>query len=342
MAMFRFFEERVATGRPMVLATVFETAGSTYSKAGDRMIIDGEGNFCGMLSGGCLEGDLVERARAVISTGQAQTATYDLGADDELWGLGVGCDGTMRVLLQALMPEQDYQPFSAIAQILNGGHRAIAVTVIAADTLAMGSLVLIRDGNVEGFGVDEQTAASFATDSDAAVGIRQADTPHGTCQVLFSSIAPAPALLVLGAGLDSEPVVRFADELGWRTTATDHRPGYIEGRHYPDSTIALCCEAATVDASVDLSDFDMAIVMSHHLVSDRTYLEQLARSNIGYIGLLGPAARRDRLLGELGALADSLRDRLHGPAGMMLGGRGPASIALEIVAEMQKYLAKRR
>jgi xanthine/CO dehydrogenase XdhC/CoxF family maturation factor len=79
------------------------------------MIIDGEGNFCGMLSGGCLEGDLVERAREVIRTGEPQTASYDLGADDELWGLGVGCDGTMRVLLQPLLPQTNYQPFAAFA-----------------------------------------------------------------------------------------------------------------------------------------------------------------------------------------------------------------------------------
>ena len=73
MRLHDFFKIREATGQPLVLVTVIETEGSTYSKAGGHMVIDDDGNFCGMLSGGCLEGDLVERARDVISTGSAQS-----------------------------------------------------------------------------------------------------------------------------------------------------------------------------------------------------------------------------------------------------------------------------
>ena len=305
------------------------------------MIIDNEGNFCGMLSGGCLEGDLVERARAVIESGKAQTASYDLSADDELWGLGVGCDGTMRVLLQPLSPENDYQPFAAIAEILNGDKPSVAAIVIAADSIPAGAMALIRDNVVEGFGIDNDMAKQFAEVFEVAGELKSVETRGGSCQVLFTGIAPAPALLVLGAGLDSEPVVQFATELGWRCTAADHRPAYIQGRRYPDTTRTLCCDAAALGANVELSDCDMAIVMSHHLVSDRAYLGQLGRSSIGYIGLLGPVGRRERLLGDLGDAADALQGRLHGPAGIMLGGRGPAAIALEIVAGMQKYLAER-
>ena len=96
----QFFEERRKRAEPLVLVTVFETEGSTYSKAGAHMLVDKSGIFHGMLSGGCLEGDLAIRAQAVLETGAAQTVTYNLGhGDDELWGMGVGCDGTMRVLL---------------------------------------------------------------------------------------------------------------------------------------------------------------------------------------------------------------------------------------------------
>ena len=81
--------------------------------------------------------------------------------------------------------------------------------------------------------------------------------------------------------------------------------------------------------------------MSHHLTSDRAYLEQLATTDLSYVGLLGPAARRDRLLSELGELGQSLSTRLHGPAGIDIGGRGPAAIALSIVAEVQGVLQGR-
>jgi len=345
MRLYEFFKERASDGRPLVLVTVFETAGSTYSKAGGQMIIDGDGHYCGMLSGGCLEGDLVERARAVIGTGESQTATYNLGADDELWGLGVGCDGTMRVLLQPLTRETDYQPFTAIADTLQRGHSATIAIVVRAETpsIEVGASVVFQETERLCFGMSDEVAASIANDVDDSeiTATRQVHTPEARCTVLYASIEPPPSVLVLGAGPDSEPVVRMASELGWRCTVCDHRPAYIENRPYPDPTDKLCVAAEELSDQVDLQRFDMAIVMSHHLASDRAYLRQLGVTNIGYIGLLGPAGRRDRLMNELPEVADALLGRLHGPAGIDLGGRGPGPIALAIVAEMQQYLFKR-
>ena len=345
MRLYDFFKQRAELSQPLVLVTVFETAGSTYSKAGGQMIIDDDGNFCGMLSGGCLEGDLVERARSVIRSGDAATASYDLGADDELWGLGVGCDGTMRVLLQPLMPESDYQPFAAIAEVLNGGTPSVIAIVIASESAAIkpGASLVLQNDTTNSFGMHEADARLIASDVDETLpaSMRQVPTSDGTCTVLYTEILPSPSLLILGAGLDSEPIARFASELGWRCTVHDHRPAYIENRCYPDATITLSSSVNELSDCVDTGAFDLAIVMSHHLASDREYLRQLAASNIGYIGLLGPANRHDRLIDELDDVADALRGRLHGPAGIRLGGRGPGPIALEIVAEMQQYLSQR-
>ncbi len=343
MSLYDFFSDKASTGEPLALVTVFETGGSTYSKAGGQMVIDSYGNFCGMLSGGCLEGDLVERSRAVIESGEAQIASYDLGADDELWGLGVGCDGNLRVLLQPLTVDNAYQPFAAIAEVLGGGAPAVMATVIESESIRPGASVLIRGERAEGFSIGEETARLLACDaaSVASPELRQIGLPDGDCRVLYTPLVPAPALLVLGAGLDSEPVARFAAELGWRCCVVDHRPAYVDTRKYPAHTQSLCCDADELHSHVDLDAYDMAIVMSHHLVSDRSYLGQLAQSAVGYVGLLGPPGRRDRLLAELGDMSDALRDRLRGPAGIVLGGRGPGPIALEIVAEMQLFLAKR-
>ena len=345
MRLHQFFKERQSIRAPLVLVTVFETAGSTYSKAGGQMIIDGDGNFCGMLSGGCLEGDLVERARTVIETGAADTASYDLSADDELWGLGVGCDGSMSVMLQPLVPETGYQPFAAIDEILVGGEPAVIACVISVESPAIkaGTSVVLQNDVTLNFGVSEAVARSIVAeaDLDRPAHARDIDTPDGRCRVLFVRISPSPALLILGAGLDSEPVVRIASELGWRCTVIDHRPAYVESRRYPHPTARLCSLVGELSAQVNLDGFDVAIVMSHHLVSDRGYLQQLAESSIGYIGLLGPPGRRDRLMNDLGDAAGALQGRLYGPAGIELGGRGPGPIALEIVAQMQKFLSER-
>ena len=116
---------------PLVLATVYETAGSTYSKAGQRILLAANGEYRGLVSGGCLEGDLAERARGVIAAARAAAVTYDLrDSADDLWGLGVGCNGLLRVFLQPLLPASDYQPFGAIAERLAGTQRAGVATII--------------------------------------------------------------------------------------------------------------------------------------------------------------------------------------------------------------------
>jgi xanthine/CO dehydrogenase XdhC/CoxF family maturation factor len=288
----QFFESHQGRAEPLVLVTVYETEGSTYSKAGAQMLVDQNGVFRGMLSGGCLEGDLAIRAQQVLETGKAQTVTYDLGDDDELWGMGVGCDGLMRMLLQPLLPQDDYAPFAKIAGILRG-HTAAEVRI-----------------PISGESFPELTIL----------------------------VEPPPQVLVLGAGLDAEPVVRFAAELGWRCTVVDHRQAYIDNGEFSAATLTLCLPADDLSEELELSRYDMAIVMSHHLVSDRSYLRQLAATQIAYIGLLGPKNRRDRLLGELGEAAANLGPRLFGPAGLNLGGRGPEPIALSIVAQMQQEL----
>src|SRR5690554_4422044 len=110
-----FFRLRAARGEPIVLATVTGTLGSTYRKAGAQMLIASDGQAAGLLSGGCLEADLMERARTVLETGQALIVQYDTrSSDDLLWGIGLGCEGAMSILLKRVDPENGYRPFAFI------------------------------------------------------------------------------------------------------------------------------------------------------------------------------------------------------------------------------------
>lgn len=288
------FEDRVARGRPMVLATVLSTSGSTYSKCGHQMLIDADGTYQGMLSGGCLEGDLSERARQVLENREPARVEYDLQGDDGVFGLGVGCDGVIRVLLQPLLPADGYEPFA-------------------------GFLRALEDAAVIDVHVPE-------------------DELSGEPAIHFRLRRPR-RLLVLGAGPDAEPLLQIGHSLGWLLTVYDHRPGYVSQLGQPDSCKTVAQPADEVAQHLDLAAFDAAIIMSHHLASDRRYLEALASSSVPFVGLLGPPHRRDRLLGELGAYADALGERLHSPVGRQIGGRGPAPIALEIAVELQAHFS---
>ena len=107
-----FFRHSLDQGEALVLATVVQTVGSTYRKAGAQMLIAHDGRAAGLLSGGCLEADLMERARAVLDTGTPMLVEYDTrGSDDVLWGIGLGCEGAMTIVMQRLDRANDYQPY---------------------------------------------------------------------------------------------------------------------------------------------------------------------------------------------------------------------------------------
>lgn len=118
-------------------------------------------------------------------------------------------------------------------------------------------------------------------------------------------------------------------------TVADHRPAYLERGEFSRADRVLAVEPRALREQTALDEFDAVLVMSHHLVTDRVYLSQLAGAATRYVGVLGPAARRERLLDALGEAGDALRPRLKGPVGLDLGADSPESIALSIVAELQ-------
>jgi xanthine/CO dehydrogenase XdhC/CoxF family maturation factor len=160
-------------------------------------------------------------------------------------------------------------------------------------------------------------------------------------ELFIAIVTPPPHLLLLGGGPDARPVAALAAFLGWRITVVEHRSTYLAPERFPPSTTLIEARAADLTASVTLAGYSAAIVMSHHLDSDLHYLRALAASRIPYVGLLGPAARREKLLGDLGADAQRLRPRLRAPVGLDIGGRTPESIALSIIGEVHAALEGR-
>ena len=330
----------------LVLVTVYETLGSTYSKAGARMLITADGDSQGLVSGGCLEGDLAERARRVLDEKRAATVTYDLRDEaDELFGLGIGCNGLISVLLQPVDSVGAYEPLTSITEALLGRTRAALATVIESRVGELGvGASIIRIGNqTRAFGVPLRFEPTLAGGCRAAAEQRQValvSEPEGF-RVLYVPLTPVPRVLILGAGLDAVPLVKVLAELGWRVSIADHRPAYLErrGLERAESKRAVRPETLADDLDVDFdAGFDAIVIMSHHLATDREYLRQLARVDVPYIGLLGPPARKRRLLDDLGNEAGALAGRLRGPVGIDIGADSAESIAVSIAAEIQQVL----
>lgn len=283
-----FFEQERSSGADLIIAIVIATEGSTYRKPGAYMLLSSSGRRAGLLSGGCLEGDLHERALKMLADDRRYLRhRYDnRSSDDPVWGLGLGCEGSMTILLARCGIAEAYEPLTSV---FSASVRNEPIDI-----------------NLDSF---------------------------------VWRVEPPPRLLICGAGPDAEPLFEFAHRLGWKVSLIDHRSAYALPDRFVGAELVTHIELERWSTDIALDHYSAAVVMSHHLGADARYLEGLADSKIPYVGLLGPPARRERLMLELGAQADSLNARLRAPVGLNLGGRTPEAIALSIVAELQATLS---
>jgi xanthine dehydrogenase accessory factor len=320
-----------------VLATLVATAGSTYRKPGARMLIFADGSHRGLLSGGCLEADLGIHAGEVLRSGVARAVEYDMrGPDDVLFGIGAGCEGAMRVLLEPAGPgSRAAGALDAAGNVTRGGRSTCLLAVHESTGLPLGTYDVGADLPQALIDSARRVMHEFRS--------REVDFDQGggDCRAFLQFLAPPPHLLVCGAGADAQPVVGAALTLGWRVSVVDHRPAYAVAQRFPGAAVHRA-DARDLCAVVDLQRCHAAVVMSHHLPSDVAYLRALALDGSpGFVGLLGPRARRHRIAEELGVDAASLASRVHGPVGIDIGAVTPEGIALAIVSQIHAWLAGR-
>ena len=331
------FEEWRQCGKPLALATVIHTEGSTYSKAGRQILITAEGEHAGLVSGGCLEGDLAEHACDVIATGTAKLIHYDMRDEaDDLWGMGLGCNGLMQIFLQPLSAGNNWQPFSDIATAM----AQLTTTPCALNTAnnmpqpTPGSYFFAADNSWHG----TTTAPTWLQAPHNMPTIIQHDSTDGDTQVLYWSIKPWTRLLLLGAGPDSVPVVALANALGWEITVADHRSRYLDAGKFAHADHTKLVSPAVLTEQIELESFDAVVVMSHPIETDQIYLGQLANVEHAYVGLLGPTTRKNKLLARLQLAESKFAQRLHGPVGLNIGSDSPETIALALISEIQAVL----
>jgi len=326
------FRESRKAGASVALATVIRTQGSTYRKAGARILIDPKGGSSGILSGGCLEADLRERAAGVLASGEPARVIYDARAsDDPVWGLGLGCEGAMEIWLQEARPEGDYEPLTYFLRCWDEERNGAVATVVGGDVLP-GEL---GQHYFAGVADERPLAAKLRALHTDGPSLQNVDLNGRTLEVFAAPVDLPLALLLCGAGPDAIPIAQLAMSLGWRVTVYDHREAYAVPDVFPESTRVVLGRPDELAERLDLSRFDAAVIMSHHLPSDVEYLKRLARPQPGYIGALGPVARRERLLLEAGhETSSAIEPHLHAPVGLDIGANSPESIALSIIAEI--------
>jgi xanthine dehydrogenase accessory factor len=302
-----------AAGRRAALATVVRIVGSAYRRPGAKFLIEETGETMGSVSGGCLEADVREVARNVLETGEPSLRHYSTGADEDIvWGLGLGCNGLVDVFIQPATEGPLAELADRLRELLTG-DAAFAVSTVL-------------DGEQAG-------ATAVAETGETVSGVRTVDGR----QVFVEVLPPPPHLIVCGAGDDARPLVAYAAEAGFRVTVVDHRQGLMQPAWFPEAARLVL---ARPEEPVDLppAGRSLAVVKTHSLNHDREWVRRLLAAGLPYVGVLGPKARTEAILREIGREGD---ERVYGPVGLDLGADGPRQVAVSIVAELLAFTAQR-
>ncbi|PSB26564.1 XdhC family protein [Chlorogloea sp. CCALA 695] len=340
-------------GKTTVLTTVIEAQGSTYRRAGARMLLTSDGCSVGTISGGCLEADVALRSQKVMASKQPTVVTYDTTSDEDIvWGLGLGCDGLVRVLIEPITPKQtDYVEFlSRCYGDRQLGVVATLVSVTGPVQEKVGTRLMLQQNGSFISHFSPSVAASIVEDARAALerklsSLKSYQLPIGEVEVFIEVIQPPLSLLIFGAGHDALPVARFAKELGWNVTVVDTRQSTATQNRFTDAdAIVLSCPEDITD-HISVGDLTVAVVMTHNYLHDLELLKILLPSQVCYLGILGPKSRTERLLEELRQIGTQPTKeqihRLYAPIGLDIGADTPEEIALSIIAGIQAVITNR-
>ena len=341
------YDQHRAAGRACALATVVEVQGSAYRRPGARMLVTAEGELTGAISGGCLEGDARQRARRAIFQGEPALVTYDTrDEDDPRHGLGPGCQGVVRILLEPLDFNESTNPLELLRDFAQHPAPAVLATVFEADAAtglraAVGQRLLLSEtGALRGTPLlaAPLAEAARATLTRGESRVLDMTTDAGPVRALLEVLSPPLRLVVYGAGNDAQPLVRLAATLGWHITVVDGRPHLATAARFPEAATLRVLSVSELPAQVP-DPLAYHVLLSHNYAYDLAALQALLPVPVPYIGLLGPRLKARRLLTELSLSAAEitalLLGRLHSPIGLDLGSETPEEIALAIVAEIQ-------
>jgi xanthine dehydrogenase accessory factor len=332
----------IRDGRRVVAALLVGVEGSAPLDPGSSMLIAEDGAIEGSITGGCVEGAVVDEAKAVFAGGKARTASY--GISDELAGtVGLTCGGTVHIFIHELAGGAaeveraardaigEGRPV-AIATLLDGEHAGAKLAIVDGEAI----------GTLEGPQLLDHSVARDAAGmlSRGVTGIRRYGEEGAVLgaelAVHVHSFAPPPQMLVFGAIDFSAALARIAKELGYAVTVCDPREPFIRTPRFEEAAEVLVAWPEDAFEQLTLGSRDAVLVFTHDPKFDEPALRCALASGAGYVGALGSrktTADRNRRLLESGVSEQALA-RVHAPCGLDIGGSTPEEVAISVLAEI--------
>lgn len=324
--------------RLWVLGTVFKVSGSSYRRPGAFMLLNDLGQRYGLLSGGCLEANIHQQAARVMYSQKPKILCYDSSDEDDISNkLKIGCGGKINILLHLITARQNYLGLNEMYGDLlasRGGYFFQAISEIKHDDVAA-FWIAEDDPGLERSGLSK-TDQSILT--QARGGARICKLSDKDSNWLVSVVKPVFHLLIVGGGMDARPLAAMASQLGWKVTLCDPRPANARREHFCEPIGLLKCDINELVFEAELSDCNAAVVMTHNLVMDASAIQVLQNFSLDYLALLGPLARKEKVLKIAGLSGSPLTVPVNGPAGLDVGAELPEGVALSILSECHAVL----
>lgn len=360
------FDDANIRGERCALATVVSVEGSSYRRPGARILVCEGGTSTGTISAGCLESDVIEHAKLVIRTRAAKLVEYDTAStsDEMAWGLGLGCNGIVRVLVEPLAHGSLYvealrhscgSPANVAPELVATIYQHTSPELPPAAAHETGARLFINgDGDVSNQKLSDEMAAILESEvrvlscGGGAIRDHVFEAQGAMVKVFIETLLPPVPLVIFGAGHDALPIAELARGLGWQTEVVDPQTRAASRARFAMADRVILASPEDVGAQVTITPRTLTLLMSHNYSHDLALLRFLLTSPAHYIGVMGPRKRTERMLSELSAgeatswLEEANLARLHSPVGLDIGANTPAEIALSIVAEMRAVIEGRR
>ncbi len=356
-ALLESYDRLKSRGIASVLATVVHVEGSSYRRAGARMLVDELGNLTGAISGGCLEGDSLRKALLAHEQGNNKLVTYDTSdEDDALIGAQLGCNGIIQVLFEPLDYTDAHNALELLRSPLEEERPAVVLVGYCPDSgsASPGTVRLsLGEENYRGRLLPPSQARLLNTEAARVWREKQSrlvelETEGASSVRYFLQFIESPVdLILVGAGNDAVVLSAQAELLGWKVTVIDGRSTHAKQERFGSSCQVIVSKPEDSLKQLRLHSRTCVVLMSHNYNYDKDVLRlMLATPEAPYIGMLGPRKKFERMKDELGsegiAITPEVAERIFAPVGLDIGAETPEQIALSVLAEIQAVLHGKR
>jgi xanthine dehydrogenase accessory factor len=343
------YDQANRAGLQCVLATVVRLEGSSYRRPGARMLVTENGKMTGAISGGCLEGDALQKALLTFTEKKSKLVTYDTTDEsDEVIGIQLGCEGIIHILFEYIHSQDPSNPIELMRLSQKKRQELVLVTgfdLTDKKNLQLGTSLLLNQEQLLAAKENILPLVKFAQEEAAEVfskrisQVKDYAHPNYTGNLLLQFIQPAISLHIIGAGNDAIPLINIAHQLGWDVSVVDGRNTHARKERFISACQILVSKPEHVLEKIAIDSRTCFVLMTHNYQYDIKMLAALLHQPISYIGILGPKKKLQKMIAQLTeegiAITESMLNKIYGPTGLEIGAETPEEIAISILAEIQ-------